>query len=468
VAGTEYSIVLLGRFAGKDRAVAQALSRAFGRDDAWGLQVVGATPIVLLSDLGIDQSSAIADALADVEQAGSRLEIQQGLDEGLPKLQWPATPRIRGHLITDFGPNGPKPGAAHTMQLIVPCPYTNQKIQLTLNMTFGRAADGSVIPNVSATTAPFVANPIQPIPMSPIPTPIPSPRPTTPAAPRHIVALPPPIPLPSANPPSPAAARLTPGSGNQLPRPIAAPAPASNAPYIEGLDALDELTPMDQIPTPPNLMVPASKASRQSGPAIRPPSAGANNPPQLPPPQALPQPIRPPGPPPPPPNNMAKPLTVSFGVKPQGQPAPLPDVPVLHTPPKAAPIAPPSPISPLSDNGMPMPSTFNAPMDLSEFEANVTGSGIVSALQDENQSSVGDNSTVDDDGSLYSVFIGKTSNPKAHEIVADVLGIAPAEASRMCQKPIVSLAKEVNLARAQDIKNRFASANIQVRLNKKR
>jgi len=455
VAGAEYSIVLLGRFAGKDRAVAQALSRSFGRDDAWGLQVVGATPIVLLSGLNIDQSSAIADALVEVEQSGSRLEIQQGLDEGLPKLQWPATPRIRGHLITEFGPGGPKPGASHTMQLIVPCPYTNQKIQLTLNMSFGRSADGSVIPNVSATTAPYTApNPIQQIPM---PGGM-SPRPTTPAAPRHIIGLPAPIPLPGSNPP-PQNAKLTPASG--VPVPI--PAPKQN--FIEGLDALDELSPMDQIPTPTNLVVPASKVSRQSGPVIRPQTPVAT--PQLPPPQPMPQPIRPPGPPPPPPNNMAKPLTVSFGVK--QQQAPLPDVPVLHTAPKpAAPVSPPSPISPMSNNGMPMPTTFNAPMDLSEFEANITGSGLVAALQEENQSAVGDNSTVDDDGSLYSVFIGKTNNPKAHEIVADVVGISAAEASRMCQKPIVSLAKDVSLAKAQDIKHRFASANIQVRLNKKR
>lgn len=462
MAGAEYSIVLLGRFAGKDRAVAQALSRSFGRDDAWGLQVVGATPIVLLAGLNIDQSSAVADALADVEQAGSRLEIQQGVDEGLPKLQWPATPRIRGHLITEFGPGGPKPGPSHTMQLIVPCPYTNQKIQLTLNMTFGRAADGSVIPNVSATTAPYAPSPMQQIPMPMgMPAPIPSPRPTTPAAPRHIIALPAPIPLPGVNPPS-QNAKLTPASGVPMQPPNPKPT------FIEGLDALDELSPMDQIPTPTNLMVPASKGPRQSGPSIRPQTPAANTPPQLPPPQPLPQPIRPPGPPPPPPNNMAKPLTVSFGVKPPAQQAPLPDVPVLHTPPKPAAPANPSPISPMSNNGMPMPSTFNAPMDLSEFEANVTGSGLVAALQEENQSAVGDNSTVDDDGSVYSVFIGKTNNPKAHEIVADVVGISAAEASRMCQKPIVSLAKDVSLAKAQDIKNRFASANIQVRLNKKR
>jgi Cation transporter/ATPase, N-terminus len=73
-----------------------------------------------------------------------------------------------------------------------------------------------------------------------------------------------------------------------------------------------------------------------------------------------------------------------------------------------------------------------------------------------------------DDGSLYTVVIGKTNNAKVHQIVAELLGISPADAAKMCQKPIVSLAKEVPHSEALAIKQRFANSNIQVRLSKKR
>jgi ribosomal protein L7/L12 len=451
VAGaTDFSIVLLGRFAGKDRAVAQALSRAFGRDDAWGLQVVGATPIVLISNLNVDQASAITDALHDVEHAGSKLEIQQGLDDGLPQLQWPATPRIRGRLVSDFGP----PPAAHNIMLVVPCPYTQQKIQLTLNITYGKSTDGNPVPNITATTAPYRgttpagnAAPIQPIQSIPAPAihpPISINRPMTPAPQRHSITLPPPIPLPGANPPI-SMAKTTPNSGT-----------ASQGVVIEGLDALDDLAPMDQIPTPTNMMIPASKSTARAATVVN------TNP------APPPMPIRPPAPPPIPPP-IPKPLTVTFNAKPNS-PAPLPDVPVLHN---APPVQPEQPAQMTLSNAMPMPSSMmGVPMDMSAFEASVTGSGLTAAMTDEAAAELMNEapeaSAPVDDGSLYTVVIGKTNNAKVHQIVADLMGISSADAAKLCQKPIISLAKEVPHSEALEIKKRFANANIQVRLSKKR
>src|SRR6185295_18872223 len=127
-----YSLVLVGRYPGKDRAVAQSLAREFGRDDAWGLQVVGASPIVLLDNLTLDQANAVHAALADVENAGSLFQVQSEVEDGTAKIQWPAAPRLRGRLTSEFG--GPAPAAAvagkgNTVSLILPCPYTGQKMK---------------------------------------------------------------------------------------------------------------------------------------------------------------------------------------------------------------------------------------------------------------------------------------------------------------------------------------------------
>jgi hypothetical protein len=67
--------------------VAATLARAFGHDDAWGAQIGGAAPIILLEDMTHEQALAVSAALADVEQAGSRFEIQPDSDPDMIKSE---------------------------------------------------------------------------------------------------------------------------------------------------------------------------------------------------------------------------------------------------------------------------------------------------------------------------------------------------------------------------------------------
>jgi hypothetical protein len=103
---TRFSLVLLGRFEGKDQAVAAALARDFGLDDTWGKKVVDASPIILLDELTSAQAQQIHGALSAVEEAGSRFEVQPGADPGFPKTHWPTPPRIKGRPIAEYEASG--------------------------------------------------------------------------------------------------------------------------------------------------------------------------------------------------------------------------------------------------------------------------------------------------------------------------------------------------------------------------
>ena len=225
-----YSLVLVGRYPGKDRAVAQTLAREFGRDDAWALQVVGASPIVMLDNLSHEQAEAVHAALADVEGAGSLFQVQQEVEEGTAKIQWPAAPRIRGRLVSDFLNAGGaviSGGAKNAVTLIVPCPYTNQKMKLTISVSVQKVSDAGP----GMLQAPQIA--VQATASGIAPGPRPPSRGTaasnTPIAQPAVRA---PIPVPMAQPRA------------------SAQAPQQVSPAIIGLESLEELEPMEQFPAP--------------------------------------------------------------------------------------------------------------------------------------------------------------------------------------------------------------------------
>jgi hypothetical protein len=94
-----YSLILLGRYPGKDEAVAMALSKAFGRDPNWGLEVVELSPVTLLSNLNATQAEFILKSLKDVEVAGSKFELREGLDPECPPLEWFDPPVLMGRSV---------------------------------------------------------------------------------------------------------------------------------------------------------------------------------------------------------------------------------------------------------------------------------------------------------------------------------------------------------------------------------
>jgi hypothetical protein len=100
-----YTLVLIGRYPGKDLQVANALAKAFGLDDVWGLKVVSASPVIVLDGLFKDQADAIHAELADVQDAGCLFQIQKDADPKLARAAWASSPRLRGKLVSEFGGN---------------------------------------------------------------------------------------------------------------------------------------------------------------------------------------------------------------------------------------------------------------------------------------------------------------------------------------------------------------------------
>jgi hypothetical protein len=454
---------MVGRYPGKDRAVAQGLSKLFGRDDAWGLQVVGASPCVLLHELGAEQAQVISDALIEIENLGCQMEVQEGVDEGLPKVNWPAPARMRGRLVTEMtAPSVPAAGApmapaivnaptpihappavqvpqvpqiaaqqaqTATLNLMIPCPYTGQKIKLTLNITVSRAEGQTAMISANAMAAPA----------QPVSAPMVVPAPASARPPSRANQIPAyhqintPISTPAIRPPQ---TKLTPGRPAPVPSAPrgatpshpAVPVPETNEPIIRGLENLDELLPSAP---PPQRTAPPPQRQSPGGPRggqVRPTSNAA--------------------------------LSVPREV------VPLPDVPVIHGPNgqnagPAVPIPAPMPQDPLG-----------APMDLEQFEAKVSASGIMKAVPAADAQQVfGDEGGGDaplEDNAVCSVFMGKNNNPRVHQLVAELHGISVAEASRYCQKPIVALAKEISAGDAQELRQKFSAVNVTVRITKKK
>jgi len=378
----------LGRFPGKDRAVAQALSRDFGRDESWGMQVVGAAPIVLIDGLNEAQGDAVHSALSEVEAAGCRFELQTGADAGLAKISWPGPPRVRGRLITEMGiapvAPAPLPGMGSTSTLIVACPYTGQPMKMTITVRAERmagtpqAAPTQISIPVPAPTVISLPVPVRRSTPSGIQNPAYQPVKT----PVH-TPLPPRLSNPVAGRPAQTFAKATPG-------------PKSGEPIIIGLDSLDDL-----------------------------------------------------------------------------QAQPLPDVPVLRASPPRTIVPPQGGVQPMAPNTTPLPDNLmSTPMDLSAFEAGVEGSGIMKAYTSAPAPGVlppeEEAPPLEDDGSLCSVTMGKNGNPRVHELLAEMTGISVDEAARLCQKPIITLAKDISVPDAEAIKQQFATVRVSVRVTKRK
>jgi hypothetical protein len=316
-----------------------------------------------------------------------------------------------------------QPAQSATLSLLVPCPYTGQKIKLTLNITVSRGEGQTAVISASGTGSTLQSVQAPAIVPAPVTGRPPSQANTLPAY-GHINT---PIATPAVRPPQ---SKMTPGRPGPAPRPPQQV--ESNEPVIHGLDNLEGLIP---LPTP-NQQAGRPPVQRQSPGGPRGGQARPSSNPQL----AIPREV-----------------------------VPLPDVPVIHgqgqngqgTESGGMPIPAPMPKDPLG-----------APMDLEAFEAKVSASGIMRAVQPSAEPAVfgdegGGEAALEDDA-VCSVFMGKNNNPRVHQLVAELHGISVAEATRYCQKPIVALAKEISSTDAQELRQRFAAVNVTVRITKRK
>ncbi|MGD0091476.1 MAG: hypothetical protein ABSE73_16275 [Planctomycetota bacterium] len=470
-AGTQFSLVLVGRFAGKDKPVAAALARDFGHDETWGLQIVGAAPITLLDGLSGEQARVVHTALADVEAAGSKMEVRPGTDANLPKVGWPAPPRIRGRPVSDYAAGA----SGATATLFVPCPYTGQKLKLTISVSVEQVAEQAAVS--AAATVPSGSAPA-PAPPLPIPWPAAATSktatgtsiavaahaaPAAPSGPAHAAGPPIPVPHPAAATPRPATGTSSAAANKSVPTPVGLPAvpllrsrPSSSGPVPSLAPMPKPTSPGTGVVATPGPKVEAVDQDLEAMVELRPKA-----------PLQAPQPVA----------AAARGRDSSHVLAhvPVPGTVPLPDVPVLHNPP--TPIAQPATTAAMTGPGQTtMPQDLlSAPMDLAAFEANLSASGIMRALSDEPAQAPREApaiktavaSPATDDGGLWSVLMGKSVNPKVHQAVAELRGVSVADAARLCQKPVLALAKDVSVAQARSIKQQFAALNVPVRMTRR-
>jgi hypothetical protein len=402
------SLVLIGRYPGKDLPVAQALARVLGRDETWGLRIVSSSPITFFDKLPERHARQIQQALEDVAEAGCRFEVQTGSNASLPRVGWAIPPRIHGRSLAEIAPGSdlqpalpPSPtlnsGMRHAASsaalhatvsipeddgddtgapaesgnhasatVFVPCPYTGQRIKLSLQLTLSRT-DGGTAVNITSTQAR-----------------VPKPR-----ASGAVI-------LPTATQP-----RQT--GHIQLPR-KSGPVPTAETGTAGKVDA-----------------------DKTRGSAQPPAQVWRNTPMEI----------------------------------------PLPDVPILpgsvQEQEKADSAANRQPL-PLNSQPMDL-STFEAGLGVSPHETVRPfldpGPHVMEEMPEADEGA-GDDS--ESESALCSVFIERSSSPVVHELVAELHGIPETEAAEMCVAGSVALAENIPMFEANDIKRRCAAINVSARV----
>lgn len=406
------SLVLIGRYPGKDVPVAQALSRVMGRDEAWGLRIVSSSPITFFERLAEKHARQLQQALDEVADAGCRFEVQAGSNAALPKVGWATPPRINGRTLGEIAPgsdlqaavpslNSPmmsnaassaalhatvsvpvdddeEEGATRQVEsanrtsatVFVPCPYTGQRMKLTLQITLSRTDGGTAVHIASAQA--------------------------------------------QAHPPNPRA------SGAVI-------LPTATQPRQTGHIQL-------QRKTGANPTAGGASTSKNDGEKTRAPATGAPSSPVW----------------------RNTPMEI-----------PLPDVPILPGSGRAQTKAE------SAGNRQPLPLD-SQPMDLSTFEAGLGVSPHETVrpfldpgpniLEEPAETDEGTGDDPESETILCSVFIERSSSPVVHELVAELHGIPESEAAEMCVAGSVALAENIPMFEANDIKRRCAAINVSARV----
>lgn len=144
----EYKIVLASVSGGQEARVAAALGQVFGLEGAILEQIAGAAPIVLIDKLASDQADVILEAMSPVTQAGGALVISPAPEGNMPKVTWPAPPRVNGRDVASFLPGAaaaapPQPSPAGAVGSTFRCPSCGTLLSVqSASGTFGTVGAG--------------------------------------------------------------------------------------------------------------------------------------------------------------------------------------------------------------------------------------------------------------------------------------------------------------------------------------
>lgn len=428
-----YTIILRGRFAGKDRAVAKALSEVFGLSDAWGLQVVGGSPITLLAYMNANQAQAVYQHLLPVENAGCRFLVQQGLDRSIPAVSWKDDPVVGGKPLSEYldatvaaAPVVPAAGGAPAAPAPVPggamlaCPHCGKPVALQ------RGPGGPKLVPAALGPAPIpVPKPGGVALPAPVPIPIPGaqpPKQATPRAPARAVGP------GGARPPQ--APKLVPLPAPAIPRQLPVGPPDPPAPSFEPLDidGLEELAPGAEPRVPlPDVPVVESELQPLTFPKAAKAPSGSDP-------------------------RLNAPITLEDFEAGLGEFEPQDSETDLPSPEDVAGAVEEEVSSEnvrqVRPSGRGRKASGGVPMGAS--------AGTLDRVQKE------------DPDALCSIFIGKNNNPQVHELIAEIQGITVEEAQRLCQKVIVPVVKDIPISEADAIRERFREVNVNPRVTLKR
>ena len=152
----DYSLVLLGRLAGKDIPVARALSDAFGQPVTWGEQMVTQSPITLLTGLKTGQARQIKEALAGIEKVGCKFDLREGIDASFPRITWQNECKLFDRPVPAYLTDGDKrQPSVQTFSFVIPPSTVPLRIDIRIS------------PDASATAAPLGIDGARPIAVPP-------------------------------------------------------------------------------------------------------------------------------------------------------------------------------------------------------------------------------------------------------------------------------------------------------------
>ena len=146
----EYSIVLLGRLAGKDIPVARAISDAFSQPVTWGEQIVTQSPITLLVGLRPGQTRQVKESLAGIEKIGCKFDVREGVDPNYPRITWQTECKLFDRPLSAYMTDADKrQPSVQTFAFVIPPSSVPLKIEIRVIPEMAAATVSSAPADVS-------------------------------------------------------------------------------------------------------------------------------------------------------------------------------------------------------------------------------------------------------------------------------------------------------------------------------
>ena len=208
-------------------AIAQLLAKAFSLKDSTCASIADSAPIILLTDLTLNEAAALQLSLSGFTRIGAVVEFTEEASDDLPKIDWPRRPQVFKRDIADY---------VADFQLEVPTGIGRQTlISLLIKVFPGAGERSSAEPIILAPTSPATTS-LYPTQMT---TTVPAPATRSQGAEFRGIQLPEITPFGGV-------AAMPPSSGTHPPTTTSLKLTSSNGNKDETLSRLNELFPDEE------------------------------------------------------------------------------------------------------------------------------------------------------------------------------------------------------------------------------